>query len=493
MNYILVIDQGTTGTGVSIVNQKGQIVVTSDHEFPQIYPQPGWVEHNPQDIWITVIKGISEAIERSKIDPGAIKAIGITNQRETTVAWDKSGRALGNAIVWQCRRTAMRCKKLKRYSSYIKKTTGLVTDPYFSSTKMEWLLQNNHEVKKAANSGDLHLGTIDSYLIFKLTGGATFATDVSNASRTMLLDLKTLKWDIKLLKIFGLKPNWLPSVLPSGSQFGVTMGVPGLPDGIPITGVLGDQQAALFGQLATQRGDSKVTFGTGSFILMNTGSKIVYSKKGLLTTVAWQVSAQEKPIYALEGGAFVCGAAVQWLRDQLGVIQKSYEIETLALSVPDTGGVEFVPALTGLGAPHWDADARGTLFGLTRGTSRAHIARATLEAMALQNVDVLLAMRDDVKTNIKSIRVDGGASQNDLLMQLQSDFSGVQVERPKQIETTTLGAAFMAGLTVGTWKSIEDLKKVWEKDKVFKPQLPNKARAIRLSRWNHAIKLSKTW
>lgn len=493
MSFVLVIDQGTTGTGVSLINKQGQIIATADHEFPQIYPKPGWVEHNPKDIWVTVLKGISEVVERSQISPSSIKAIGITNQRETTVAWNKRGETLANAIVWQCRRTTDRCIQLKPHLKYIKRVTGLVNDPYFSSTKMEWLLKNNKQVQQAAKKQELCLGTIDSFLVYKLTSGASFATDVSNASRTMLLDLKKLDWDSKLLKIFGLKKEFLPQVQPSGSHFGVTSGVTGLPDGIPITGVIGDQQAALFGQLATKAGQSKVTFGTGSFILTNTGSKIVYSKRGLLTTVAWQISAQDKPIYALEGGAFVCGAAVQWLRDQLGIISKSSEVESLAQTVTDTGGVEFVPALAGLGAPHWSATARGTLFGLTRGTNKGHIARATLEALALQNVDILLAMKSDINTSIRSIRVDGGASANDLLMQMQADYSGIRVERPKLIETTTLGAGFMAGLTAGVWKNLSEIEKVCKLDTVYKPKLPKKARTLRLKKWAHSIKWTKSW
>jgi glycerol kinase len=424
---------------------------------------------------------------------GSIRCIGITNQRETTVAWDHDGRPFYNAIVWQCRRTDERCQKLRPHIQYIKKTTGLVTDPYFSSTKMEWLLKNVKNVQEASKKKNLHLGTIDSYLIFKLTNGKSFATDVTNASRTMLLNLKTLKWDPSLLKLFSLKEEFLPTVWPSGSKFGVTQNVPGLSDGIPITGVLGDQQAALFGQLATGSGQSKVTFGTGSFILLNTGSKIIYSRKGLLTTVAWQISSIHKPVYALEGGAFVCGAAVQWLRDQLGIISKSSDIESLANQVEDSGGVEFVPALTGLGAPHWNPKAKGSLFGLTRGANKAHIARATLEAMALQNVDVLSAMQSDMKSSIKSIRVDGGASQNNLLMQLQSDYSGVVVERPKQVETTTLGAGFMAGLSAGIWSDVKELEKVWQKDVTFRPNISKKVRAERLKKWKHAIEVTKTW
>lgn len=493
MSHVLVIDQGTTGTGVSIINKGGEIMATADHEFPQIYPKPGWVEHNPEDIWITVVKGINEVIERSKISPQSIQAIGITNQRETTVAWDKKGQPLANAIVWQCRRTTERCLKLKPYSKYIKKITGLVTDPYFSSTKMEWLLSHAPKVKKALKEKQLHLGTIDSFLIFKLTRGKSFATDVSNASRTMLFDLKLLKWDKKLLKLFGLSSDYLPEVLPSGAHFGITCGVPGLPNGIPIAGVLGDQQAALFGQMATRSGDSKVTFGTGSFILLNTGSKVVYSKKGLLTTLAWQISKKTKPVFALEGGAFVCGAAVQWLRDQLRIISNSSEVEALANSVPDSAGVEFVPALTGLGAPHWDARARGALFGITRGANQSHIARATLEAMALQNVDVLMAMRSDMKAAIKTIRVDGGASQNNLLMQMQADYSGIQVVRPKQTETTTLGAAFMAGLTVGLWSSLQEIEKILQKDQTFDPALSKKFRELRIKKWAHAVSVTKAW
>lgn len=488
--FILVIDQGTTGTGVSLVDQAGKIVATYDQEFEQIFPEAGWVEHSPEGIWKTIQEGIVGVIKKAGVDSGQIKAIGITNQRETTVAWDKQGHSLCNAIVWQCRRTSERCQKLKKtkWSKYIKQVTGLVTDPYFSATKMEWMLKNVVAVKSAAKSKTLHFGTIDSFIIFKLTDGEHFKTDVSNASRTMLMGLKTLNWDQKLLKLFGLKPEYLPEICPSGASFGTTKNILGLPDGVPICGVLGDQQSALFGQLALSAGEAKVTYGTGSFILVNTGNQPVQSKKGLLTTLGWQISKKTKPIYALEGGAFICGAAVQWLRDGLKVIQESHQVEQLAMQVPDTNGAEFVPAFAGLGAPYWNPDVRGAILGLTRGVTHQHIARATLEAMALQNVEILLAMKGDMKKNLKTLRVDGGASQNNLLMQIQADYMGVPVERPKQVETTTLGAAFMAGLSAGIWKSTDELKSVWQLERKFEATISKRVREVRLKKWQSAIK-----
>lgn len=490
---ILVIDQGTTGTGVSLVSAQGKIITTVDHEFDQIYPQPGWVEHNPDLIWQTVTEGIMKVSKWAKKNQYHIDCIGITNQRETTVAWDQQGKPLYQAIVWQCRRTTERCQQLKKtsWSGKIKLKTGLVLDPYFSATKMEWLLNKVSLVKLAKRKKNLHLGTIDSFLAYRLTQGQSFVTDVTNASRTMLLNLKTGQWDIALLKLFGLESWMLPRVQASGSQFGLTKGVPGLPDGIPITGIIGDQQSALFGQLALKVGEAKVTFGTGSFILANTGSELIHSRFGLLTTIAWQLPGQSKPVYALEGGAFICGAAVQWLRDGLKLIKNSGEVEALATQVSDSGGVQFVPALTGLGAPYWLPDVRGMMMGLTRGTQPAHLARATLESMALQNVDILAVMQDEIKKPLKSLKVDGGAAQNNLLMQMQADFMGIKVIRPQQIETTTLGAAYMAGLTHGLWQSTEQLQRLWLEDKVFAPHKTQKERKKRLQYWHQAIQMSQ--
>ena len=419
--FILAIDQGTTGSTVALMDDRGKLRASVNYEFPQIYPRPGWVEHRPDDIWASVGKAI-RAIFRKKIcRPSDVVAIGITNQRETSLLWDsRSGEPLNNAIVWQCRRTTDFCESLRSagHEKLVKRKSGLVLDPYFSGSKYRWLLQNTPGMARALKSGRVAAGTIDSFLIWKLTGGAAHVTDVSNASRTSLMNLKTGNWDAQLLDLFEVPRGILPRIVPSSAILGRTRGVPGLPDGIPISGVAGDQQAALFGQACFGVGDAKCTFGTGSFILMNTGQKPLQSNAGLLTTVAWQLGEEGKPVYALEGGAFVCGAAVQWLRDGLQMIKTSPAIEALADQVDDHGGVEFVPALTGLGAPHWAPEARGTLTGVTRGTERGHIARATLDAMALQNADILRAMESDLGKRMKPLRVDGGAAANNLLMQI---------------------------------------------------------------------------
>ena len=490
-SYILAIDQGTTGTTVVLVDASGRAVDKVNHEFPQIFPKPGWVEHNLEDIWGTVVQGIEKLFRKTGIDPKSIVAVGITNQRETVGIWEKSsGKPIANAIVWQCRRTTDRCNKIKKNTAKkraIMKKTGLVVDPYFSGSKIEWLLKNVSGAKAKAKAGKVVAGNIDTYLIWKLSGGQSHVTDVSNASRTMLMDLAKGDWDPMLMKTFGVPRNILPEILPSSGEFGVTKGVPGLPDGIPISGVAGDQQAALFGQTCFKEGESKCTFGTGSFILMNTGSKVVRSRSGLLTTVAWQLKGDKKLTYALEGGAFVCGAAVQWLRDGLGMIHSSSEIEALAGQVDDNGGVQFVPALTGLGAPYWNAEARGLITGLTRGATKNHIARATLEAMALQNVDILTAMQKDLKKPMKELRVDGGAAANNLLMQLQADYLGKTVLRPELIETTVAGAAYLAGLGVGFWKSTSDIKNVWAIEQEFKSRMKPAARRNRLTDWKKAV------
>lgn len=486
-SYIIAIDQGTTSTRVCLFNQDGRLVQQSQKEFPQIFPQPGWVEHDANQIWnstLETLKAVTAAIPANQL-----KAIGITNQRETIVLWDEStGQPIYNAIVWQCRRTEKACQKLREQKAdrTIFKKTGLIVDPYFSATKIQWILKNVSGAAARAKKGQLRAGTIDSFLLWKLTQGQEHKTDVSNASRTMLMNLKTLSWDKDLLKLFQIPEMLLPQIASSNSRFGVTRGLDFLPDGIPIHGIVGDQQAALFGQMALTPGDAKCTFGTGSFILLNTGNQIVYSKAKLLTTVAWQLEKQ-KPQYALEGGAFVCGAAVQWLRDGLGLIQQSSEIENLATQVASSEGVEFVPALVGLGAPYWNSNARGAITGLTRGTTKSHIAFATLEAMALQNVDILRAMEKDLKKKIKILRVDGGAAKNNLLMQMQSDYLGCEVLRPEIFETTAMGAAFMAGLGVGLYSSIEDLKKIWKLDKAFKARLSQKLRDQRVQHWHQAV------
>jgi glycerol kinase len=489
-NFILTIDQGTTGTAVHVVDGQGQIRFTADQEFPQIYPKPGWVEHDPMAIWGTVVNGISSVLKKGSVSGKQISAIGITNQRETVLVWDRaSHKPVMNAIVWQCRRTTDFCEGLrkKKLGKMIRKKTGLVIDPYFSASKIRWILDQNSTWRKQAKSGALATGTIDSFLLWKLTNGKSHKTDVSNASRTQLMNIEKRKWDDDLLKVFGVPKELLPEIASSNSEFGVTHGVQGLPDGIPIRGMIGDQQSALFGQTCFDVGASKCTYGTGSFLLMNTGAKRVKSKAGLLTTIAWQLEKEKALTYALEGGAFMCGATVQWLRDEMGFVAKSSEVESLANRVENSGGVQIVPAFVGLGAPHWAPEARGMITGLTRGSGKAHIARAVLEAMALQNVDILVAMEKDLGKKMKPIRVDGGAVENNLLMQLQSDFLGISVLRPKNIESTALGAAFMAGLGVGIWASKDDLKKVWKLDREFKPTLNGGERKKRLADWTKAV------
>lgn len=487
--YIMSIDQGTTSSRACLISEDGTMVGQVRDPFPQIYPKPGWVEHDANVIWETVKKSIAGVLEKTKIKTSEIVAIGITNQRETVVLWDaETGEPIANAIVWQCRRTEDICRKLRKQKrqGMIQRKTGLVIDPYFSATKIQWLLKNVPGAAAKAKSGRLRAGTIDSFLLWKLTGGATHKTDVSNASRTMLMNIHKGHWDPELLKLFGVPANILPEISPSSGVFGKTKGLGLLPDGIPISGIAGDQQAALFGQTAFAVGDAKCTFGTGSFMLLNTGTKPVTSKARLLTTIAWKLH-NGPTVYAIEGGAFVCGAAVQWLRDGLGLFSTSPEIEKLAASVSDSGGVEFVPALTGLGAPHWRAEARGILTGLTRGTTKAHVARATLDAMALQNAEILQAMEKDLGKKMKSLRVDGGASENDLLMQIQADVLGSNVVRPKNIESTAMGAAYLAGLGVGLWSDLKELEKIWARDKEFQPHWNQKQRRARLEHWHAAV------
>ena len=487
MAYILSIDQGTTGTTVSLVNSLGEIAFSANQDFEQIYPQPGWVEHRPSDIWSTVETCTKEVLEKSRIPASEIKAIGITNQRETVVMWERStSRPVYNAIVWQCRRTTDFCKKLTRFKAKIKSKTGLVIDPYFSASKIRWIIDNNNSLKPKIKNKELAAGTIDSFLIWKLTNGISHVTDVSNASRTQLMNIKRGSWDKELLKIFGINESLLPEIKESSGILGHTKGLGFLPDGIPIAGVAGDQQAALFGQVCFEVGEAKCTFGTGSFMLMNTGTNMVLSKSGLLTTVAWKIG--KKLTYALEGSVFICGASVQWLRDNLQFIEKSSDVEALAGEVDDSGGVEFVPALTGLGAPYWNPEARGLICGLTRGTTRAHIARATLEAMALQNSDVLIAMQKDLKRKLKKLKVDGGAAENNLLMQIQADYLNTETIRPSNVETTSLGAAYLAGLGVGLWKDIREIQKIWKENKKFTPKMTEKKRKERFKKWHTAIR-----
>lgn len=484
---ILAIDQGTTSTTVLLLDSTLNVVGRASNEILPTFPRYGWVEHDLNKIWEGTRKTIADAL--GSRPPSEIAAISITNQRETVGAWDRSGTPLHHAIVWQCRRTADRCEKLRKekgFVSYVKKTTGLVVDPYFSGTKIEWLLKNVPGLRAKAKAGDALFGNIDTYLLYRLTNGKSFATDPSNASRTMLMDLKKLAWDKKLLAKFGLESKALPEIRPSAGEFGRTEGIGVLPDGIPIMGILGDQQAALFGQLCLKPGDAKCTYGTGAFLMCNTGEKIVYSKHGLLTTVAWQMNG--KTTYALEGSAFVAGAAVQFLRDNLGIIESSSEIEALARQVKpeDMGDLLFVPSLTGLGAPYWEPNATGMIYGLTRGTRPSHLARAALEGIALQNDDLFTAIAADFA--LKGIKVDGGASANNLLIQLQADLAGVKIQRPRILETTALGSGLAAGLAAGIWESPAALQSVWKLDREFKPEMKKAGRKALKEKWALGIR-----
>jgi glycerol kinase len=486
MRHVIAIDQGTTGSTVLVLDEKLQLRGRGYKEFRQIYPKPGWVEHDPEDIWASVVYALEHALQG--IDPASIAAVGITNQRETVVVWDrKTGRPIRNAIVWQDRRTADRCAELTAAGKAprVRELTGLTIDPYFSGTKLAWLLHDTPGMAADARDGNLAFGTIDSYLLWRLTGGR-HATDVTNASRTLLFDITKLEWSDELLELIGVPRQMLPEVVPSSGTAGETKGVKGLPDGIPIAGIAGDQQSALFGQACFTPGDAKCTYGTGAFILMNTGDKPVASTSGLLTTVAWQLSTGELR-YALEGSAFIAGAAVQWLRDGLAFFSSATEVEALALSVPDSGGVIVVPAFAGLGAPHWRPEARASITGLTRGTQRGHIARATLEGIALQNVDILRAMERDSGRPLTALKVDGGAAANNLLMQFQSDVLGVEIERPALVETTALGAAFLAGLGAGVWKDQDEVRKTWRLDRKFTPTEDRARVKEHLTRWDAAV------
>lgn len=488
-NYILAIDQGTTGSTALIIDEKLSIKAKSTTEFPQHYPKPGWVEHDLNEIWDSVLKSIGSVLKESNIPSSDISAIGITNQRETTCLWDKkTGEALFPAIVWQCRRTADICTKLKKSGKekIFRKKTGLLLDPYFSGTKIKWYFDHYPELKKK----NVAFGTIDSFLLSKLTNHSIHATDPSNASRTLLMNLRTLKWDEELLKILNVPRAILPEIKSSSEIYGKTKNVAGLPDGIPICGIAGDQQSALFGQACFDVGQAKCTYGTGSFLLLNTGSKIVYSKHNLLTTVAWKLN--NKTTYALEGSAFIAGAAVQWLRDGLKIIRSSSEIEALAKTVSSSEDLVFVPALTGLGAPYWESRCRGIISGITRGTTAAHIARATLEGIAFQNYDLLKTMEKDLGASpagkkLSSLKVDGGASVNNLLMQFQANLLQTKVIRPKFVETTALGAACLAGLAIGLWPDVSTIKKAWQKDKEFVPNMSKKEHTFHIDKWKKAI------
>ena len=491
MKYILALDQGTTSSRAIVFDHAGSIVSVAQKEFRQIFPKPGWVEHDPRDVWSSQAGVAAEALTKGNVAARDVAAIGITNQRETTLVWDRAtGEPIANAIVWQDRRTAGICDRLKarKLDRVIRKKTGLVVDAYFSGTKVQWILENVKGAKARARAGELAFGTVDSWLVWNLTGGRVHVTDASNASRTMLFDIGKGAWDDELLKIFGVPRSMLPDVRSSSEVYGETtlLGAP-----IPIAGIAGDQQAALFGQACTKPGMAKNTYGTGCFMLMNTGTKRIASKNNLLTTVAWRIG--DRTEYALEGSIFIAGAVVQWLRDGLEFFRSAPEIEALARTVPDTGGVYLVPAFAGLGAPHWDQYARGTIVGLTRGTTKAHIARAALEAIALQTMDVLQAMQADSGIKLKQLRVDGGASANDLLMQLQADLLGVPVVRPKVAETTALGAAYLAGLAVGFWKSQADIAKQWQVDRQFAPAMKAPERKRIAGGWERALDRAKAW
>lgn len=491
MKKILALDQGTTSSRAIVFDHGGSILAVAQKEFPQIFPKPGWVEHDPRDIWSTQAGVAAEALHKAGLRAADIAAIGITNQRETTVVWDrKTGQPVCNAIVWQDRRTAPICDKLRaqKLDRVIRKKTGLIVDAYFSATKVQWILQNVIGARAKAKAGELAFGTIDSWLVWNLTGGKVHITDVSNASRTMLYNIHTGAWDDELLKIFGVPRSMLPQVRSSSEVYGDASLLGGT---VPIAGIAGDQQAALFGQVCTKPGLVKNTYGTGCFMLMNTGTKPIASKNNLLTTIAWRIGNRTE--YALEGSIFIAGAVVQWLRDGLGLIRSSADVEALAASVLDTHGVYLVPAFTGLGAPHWDAYARGAIVGLTRGSTKAHIARAALEGIALQVMDVLKAMQADSGIKLKELRVDGGACANNLLMQMQSDLLGVPVVRPKVTETTALGAAYLAGLAVGYWKNQADIAKQWQVDKAFKPAMKAAARNKIAAGWAKALTRAKKW
>jgi len=490
--YILSLDQGTTSSRAIIFNHEGEIVSIAQKEFTQIYPKSGWVEHNPREIWSSQIAVIAEALVKGEIKSADIAAIGITNQRETTIVWDReTGKPIHNAIVWQDRRTAAYCDELKEqgYEQKIREKTGLLIDSYFSATKIRWILNNVEGAKERAKEGKLLFGTVDSWLIYNLTDGEKHVTDVTNASRTMLYNISEMQWDKELLDLFEIPESMLPAVKSSSEVYGQTAGKI-LTDRIPIAGIAGDQQAALFGQLCTKEGMVKNTYGTGCFMLMNIGDKPIVSKNNLVTTVAWQIG--DKVTYALEGSIFIAGAIVQWLRDGLGIIKSSEEVEALAKQVKDTDGVYLVPAFAGLGAPHWDSYARGTIVGLTRGSNAAHIARAALEGIAFQTVDILKAMEADAGKEIHELRVDGGATNNNLLMQFQADILQADVVRPNITEITAIGAAYLAGLAVGYWKNLDDLKDQWQIDKTFNPDTEMDI-ANRMQHWHRAVEAAKAW
>ncbi len=493
MKYIVALDQGTTSSRAVVVDENGKVVAVHGMEFPQIYPQPGWVEHDPAQILSSQVESLKKAVEKAAIDPKDIVGIGITNQRETTIIWDKAtGKPVCNAIVWQCRRTAAEIERLKAEgaSEIIRKKTGLIPDAYFCGSKIQWILRNVPGTRVAAQAGELLFGTVDTWLIWNLTREHAHVTDVSNASRTMLFNIHTMDWDQELLDLMEIPHMLLPKVVDSSGVVGMLdksiLGVE-----IPIAGIAGDQQAALFGQACYEKGMVKTTYGTGGFLLMQTGTEAVESENGLLTTVAWRMGGKTE--YALEGSVFVAGASIQWLRDEMKLISSAAESEEVALSVPDTAGVYVVPAFTGMGAPYWDMYGRGAIVGLTRGAGRAHIVRATLEAIAFQNADVMDAMTRDSGIPLSQMRADGGASANGFLMQFQADVLGIPVVRPAVTETTAMGAAYLAGLAVGVWESREQVAALWRTDRIFQPQWSEDQRAERLRQWHRAVLRAMSW
>lgn len=489
--FIMSLDQGTTSSRAIIFNRHGETISVAQKPFTQYFPTPGWVEHDAKEIWGSQIAVLTEALAKSGLEAKDIAAIGVTNQRETTVVWDRAtGEPVCNAIVWQDRRTAKYCDSLHDKRDWIRGKTGLIIDAYFSATKVKWILDNVENARKRAERGELCFGTIDTWLIWNLTKGEVFVTDPSNASRTMLYNIHTLDWDDELLALFDIPRSMLPEVRASSEVYG-TVSTRYLEHPVPIAGIAGDQQAALFGQLCTEKGMLKNTYGTGCFLLMNTGDEAVTSKNNLLTTIAWKVGG--KTTYALEGGVFVGGAAVQWLRDGARIIRTSADINTLAATVDDNGGVYFVPALTGLGAPYWDSYARGAFFGITRGTTDGHLARATLEGIAFQVYDIVKAMEADAGAQTRELRVDGGASMSDYLMQTQADIFGFDIVRPKTVETTALGAAYLAGLATGYWEDIDSIRKQWKIDKTFTPQLPPERVKEMLHYWHKAVNAARHW
>lgn len=491
--YVIALDQGTTSSRAIIFNHQGEIVNVAQKDFTQHFPEPGWVEHNPEAIWSTQLSVMQEAIAKARVREDEIAAVGITNQRETTMIWDrKTGEPIARAIVWQDRRTARYCDSLKEeHGEFIRKKTGLVIDAYFSASKVRWLLDNVEGAREKAEKGELAFGTVDSWLVWRLTEGKVHVTDPSNASRTMLFNIHTMQWDDELLELFQVPKSLLPEVKSSSEIYGYVDSRYILGGKVPIAGIAGDQQAALFGQMCTKKGMVKNTYGTGCFLLMNTGEEVVESKNNLLSTVAWKIG--DKITYALEGGVFVGGAAIQWVRDGLRAIRTSDAINSLAATVEDNGGVYFVPCLAGMGAPYWDQYARGTIIGITRGTTDAHIARATLEGIALQVHDIVRAMEKDVGQKTQEFRVDGGASASDLLMQIQADVFQFDIIRPKVLETTALGAAYLAGLAVGFWNSTEEISDQWQRDRSFSPEMEKEKLEKILRYWNKAVKAAQQW